>query len=99
MSGWKSTKSGKHFRTGTKPGISSNNNSNHSSSNSGSTQSSPMVHPERKSMVKCGKCGKLSGTTIRNPSVKLYSVVYHNCKSCNNDVAQIRSLQPHNQFS
>ena len=43
MSGWKSTKSGKHFRTGTKPGISSGSN-NHSN-NSGSQPSS--VRPTR----------------------------------------------------
>ena len=42
MSGWKSTKSGKHFQTRTKPGISSGNN-NHSHSGS---QASP-IHPSQ----------------------------------------------------
>ena len=44
MTGWKSTKDGKHFKTGTKPGINSNHN-NHSN-NSGSQSSSirPSTH-------------------------------------------------------
>ena len=37
MSGWKSTKDGKHFKTGTKPGISSDSNNTHSSHNSQSS--------------------------------------------------------------
>ena len=50
MSGWRSTKSGKHFRTGTKPGISSGSN-NHSN-NSGSQPSS--VRPGIASFVDIG---------------------------------------------
>ena len=44
MSGWRSTKSGKHFRVGKGPGINSNT-SNHSSNNS-CTQSSSVNPPK-----------------------------------------------------
>ena len=42
MSGWKSTKSGKHFRTGTKPGI--NSDSVHSKDYNKSNTQSASVH-------------------------------------------------------
>ena len=44
MSGWRSTKAGKHFKLGSKPGIDSNGNH---SSHSGS-QASPVPHKEMK---------------------------------------------------
>ena len=43
MSGWRSTKDGRHFRTGHKPGISSDNNNN--SPNHSGTQPSSIPSP------------------------------------------------------
>ena len=51
MSGWRTTKDGKHFKLGSKPGINSNHN-NHS--HSGSQPSSMQTERRKKSCRGCG---------------------------------------------
>ena len=63
MSGWKSTKDGKHFQTGHKPGINSSH-SNHSS-NSGSQSSSMNQPTHRPPEARVASYNSLSGKEFR----------------------------------
>ena len=81
MTGWRSTKDGRHFQTRTKPGVNSNDNhSNHSGSQSSSMHQSNHKSPKSSKdiPVSCDECKRMFVDKLR-PGPKF---PHHTCLEC-----------------
>ena len=67
MSGWKSTKDGKHFKTKSKPGINSNDN-NKKNNNNSSTNSGTQPSPHNSLLPTLGMCARTKELLLKDPT-------------------------------